>query len=67
MILDAFVKGPLSQARAEAARNYLVDSDEIPSARLEATGCGTEDPLRKVEQTAQDKLDNRRVDLRRIR
>ena len=67
MILDAVVNGPLSQARAEAARNYLVDSDEIPSARLEATGCGTEGPLRKVEQTAQDKLDNRRVDLLQIR
>ena len=67
MILDAVVNGPLSQARAEAARNYLVDSDEIPSARLEATGCGTEDPLRKVEQTAQDKLGNGCVDLRQIR
>jgi outer membrane protein OmpA-like peptidoglycan-associated protein len=67
VILDAVVNGPLSQARAEAVRNYLVDSDEIPSARLEATGCGTEDPLRKVEQTAQGKLHNRRVDLRQIR
>ncbi len=67
MILDAVVNGPLSQTRAEAARNYLVDSDEIPSARLEATGCGTEDPLRKVEQTLLDKLHNRRVDLSQIR
>ena len=64
---DAAVNGPLSQARAETARNYLVESHEIPSARLEATGYGTEDPLRKVEQTAQDKLYNRRVDLRPIR
>ena len=52
VILDAAANGPLSQARAETARNYWVESHGIPSARLEATGYGTEDPLRKVEQTA---------------
>ena len=64
---DESVNGPLSQARAETARAYLVETHEIPAARLEANGFGTEDPLREVEQTSQDKLYNRRVDLRPIR
>ena len=61
------VNGPLSQARAESARDYLVEKFQLNSERLVAKGFGTGDPLREVEESAQDKLYNRRVDLRPIR
>lgn len=61
------VNGPLSQARAESARDYLVEKFQLDSERLVAMGFGTADPLREVEESAQDKLYNRRVDLRPIR
>ncbi len=61
---DEAVNQPLSQARAERAREYLVEEHRIDSSRLVARGFGARDPLREVEETAQDKLYNRRVDLR---
>jgi outer membrane protein OmpA-like peptidoglycan-associated protein len=61
------INGPLSQARADSARDYLVDRFNLDSDRLVAKGFGTADPLREVEKDAQDKLFNRRVDLRPIR
>ena len=64
---DESVNGPLSQARADSARDYLVDNFKLDSDRLVAKGFGTADPLRDVEESAQDKLYNRRVDLRPIR
>lgn len=64
---DEAVNGPLSQARADAARTYLVKEHEIDSSRLVAEGYGAQEPLREVEATAQDKLYNRRVDLRPLR
>jgi outer membrane protein OmpA-like peptidoglycan-associated protein len=64
---DAAMNGPLSQARADSARNYLVARYQITSDRLVAKGYGMSEPLREVEESAQDKLYNRRVDLRPIR
>lgn len=64
---DAAVNGPLSQARADVARRYLVDHHGIDAARLVARGFGEQDPLRAVEENPQDKLFNRRVDLRPLR
>ena len=64
---DEAVNKPLSQARADTARKYLVDSHSIPGERLVATGFGAGEPLREVEENAQDKRYNRRVDLRPIR
>jgi outer membrane protein OmpA-like peptidoglycan-associated protein len=64
---DESVNRPLSQARAEAARAYLVDEHKISPERLVAKGFGTSDPLRAVEETVEDKRYNRRVDLRPIR
>jgi outer membrane protein OmpA-like peptidoglycan-associated protein len=61
---DDAVNQPLSQARAERARDYLVEEHRIDASRLVARGFGAGDPLRAVEETAQDKLYNRRVDLR---
>ena len=61
------INAPLSQARAESARAYLVETYEIASDRIIAKGFGTSEPLREVEENAQDKLYNRRVDLRPIR
>lgn len=61
------INEPLSQARAESARTYLVETYEIASDRIIAKGFGTSEPLREIEANAQDKLYNRRVDLRPIR
>jgi outer membrane protein OmpA-like peptidoglycan-associated protein len=61
------INEPLSQARAESARAYLVETYEIESDRIIAKGFGTSEPLREVEENAQDKLYNRRVDLRPMR
>lgn len=63
---DDVVNQPLSQARAEAARRYLLERHAIDADRLVARGFGADEPLREVEQSAQDKLYNRRVDLRPI-
>ena len=64
---DASVNDPLSQARADSARSYLIEQHDIDPSRLVARGFGTSDPLRPVEETPQDKLYNRRVDLRPMR
>jgi outer membrane protein OmpA-like peptidoglycan-associated protein len=64
---DATMNGPLSQARADTARSYLIEKHGIASGRLIARGFGEEEPLREVEESAQDKLYNRRVDLRPLR
>ena len=64
---DAAMNGPLSQARADSARNYLLERHQITSDRLVAKGYGMSEPLREVEESAQDKLYNRRVDLRPVR
>ena len=54
------INGPLSQARAESARRYLLERHAIDADRLVARGFGMAEPLRAVEETAQDKLYNRR-------
>lgn len=64
---DPDLNGPLSQARAETARAYLVERHRIDADRLVAKGYGESDPLHAVERTPQDKLYNRRVDLRPVR
>ena len=64
---DETINGPLSQARADTARNYLVETYDLASDRIVAQGFGTSEPLREIEKSAQDKLYNRRVDLRPIR
>jgi len=61
---DASVNDPLSKARAESARAYLIEQYQIAPDRLVAKGFGTTEPLRPVEESIQDKLYNRRVDLR---
>lgn len=64
---DEAINGPLSQARAESARAYLIENHALQANRIVAKGYGTTEPLREVEENAQDKLYNRRVDLRPIR
>ena len=63
---DDVVNQPLSQARAESARRYLVEQHAVAPDRIEARGFGADDPLRPVEVNPQDKLYNRRVDLRPV-
>lgn len=63
---DDVVNQPLSQARAESARRYLVEEHAVAPERVEARGFGSDDPLRPVEASPQDKLYNRRVDLRPV-
>ena len=64
---DRAVNQPLSQARADSARAYLVKNHSIAPDRLVARGFGSAEPLRPVESSPQDKLYNRRVDLRPLR
>ena len=64
---DEAVNRPLSQARAQKARDYLVETHSIDEGRLVARGFGASEPLRVVESSPQDKLYNRRVDLRPLR
>jgi outer membrane protein OmpA-like peptidoglycan-associated protein len=61
------INEPLSQARAESARAYLIEAYEIASDRIVAKGFGTSEPLHEIEKSADDKRYNRRVDLRPIR
>ncbi|MFK7897425.1 MAG: OmpA family protein [Myxococcota bacterium] len=58
------VNGPLSQARAESARDYLVENYGIDPERLEARGYGMSEPLHPLERSLREKQVNRRVDLR---
>lgn len=64
---DAAVNQPLSEARAQMARDYLVEQHGVADSRLVAEGFGASEPLREIEANAQDKLYNRRVDLRPLR
>ncbi len=64
---DEAVNQPLSEARAERARAYLIEQHAIDATRVDARGFGATEPLRGVEQTVQDKQYNRRVDLRPLR
>lgn len=64
---DAAVNQPLSEARAQMARDYLVEEHGFDENRLVARGFGASEPLREIEENAQDKLYNRRVDLRPLR
>ena len=64
---DDAVNQPLSQARADSARAYLVKAHKIAPDRLEAKGYGESEPLRQIEESPQDKRYNRRVDLRPLR
>ena len=64
---DEAINQPLSQARAQKARDYLVETYAIGEGRIVARGFGASEPLREVESNPQDKLYNRRVDLRPLR
>lgn len=61
------INQPLSQARAESARAYLVEEHDIASDRIVAEGFGTSEPLYEIEKSPEHKLYNRRVDLRPVR
>ena len=52
----------LSQARAEAVMNYMVNSMRIPTSRLTATGYGETRPVANNE-TAEGRARNRRIDI----
>ena len=52
----------LSQRRAQAVVDYLVDEGEVDGARLAAKGVGEEQLLVSPELTAKDKQQNRRIE-----
>lgn len=54
----------LSQARAEAVRDYLI-SRGVAADRLEARGYGPDEPV-ATNRTAEGRAQNRRVELKRI-
>lgn len=59
------INNPLSQARADAVRNYLISRGVEPS-RLVAKGYGSSKPV-SSNSTEQGKYQNRRIDMVRVR
>jgi outer membrane protein OmpA-like peptidoglycan-associated protein len=59
------INNPLSQARADAVRNYLISRGVDPS-RLVAKGYGDSKPV-APNTTEQGRYQNRRIDLARVR
>ena len=59
------INNPLSQARADAVRNYLISRGVDPS-RLVAKGYGSSKPVAS-NANEQGRYQNRRIDLVRIR
>jgi len=53
----------LSAARAEAVKDYLVSSEAVDSAKIEAVGFGYQKPL-ATNKTSEGRAQNRRVDVR---
>jgi len=56
----------LSQKRADAIRDYIVDKGKLAQGRIEAWGYGSSDPI-KEEVTEEDKRINRRVEFKLIK
>jgi len=56
----------LSQKRADAIRDYIVDKGKLARGRIEAWGYGSSDPI-KEEITEEDKKINRRVEFKLIK
>ena len=52
----------LSQSRAEAVQQYMINAMRIPSYRLIATGFGETNPIANNE-TASGRAQNRRIDI----
>lgn len=59
---DAAANDALSLRRAEAVRQYLVDTGGVPAERLEAQGRGEREPKVDPEETVEDKQRNRRIE-----
>ena len=59
------INNPLSQARADAVRNYLISKGVDPS-RLVAKGYGSTKPVAS-NATEQGRYQNRRIDIVRVR
>lgn len=56
----------LSQERADAIRDYLLDNGKFLPNRIESTGFGSDQPL-KEEQTEDDRRINRRVEFHLVK
>jgi len=61
---DESINLKLSQARAEAIRDYIVDYGSLSSKRVIAKGMGSKMPIVKEEKTEEDRQINRRVEFR---
>lgn len=57
----------LSQKRADAIRNYLIEKFRLEASRIEAVGYGSARPVVANEKTEADKRINRRVEFEVIR
>ncbi|NJL11549.1 MAG: OmpA family protein [Microscillaceae bacterium] len=57
----------LSQARADAIRNYILQRGRFKPARVEAKGFGNTQPIVPDEKTDEDRFKNRRVEFEILR
>ncbi len=61
---DASVNLKLSQARADAIRDYIISYGSLPKERVSAKGMGSTQPIISEEKTEEDKQVNRRVEFK---
>ena len=54
----------LSQRRANAIKQFLIEKGYIADGRIEAIGYGSNNPIRSPEVTDEDKRINRRVEFK---
>lgn len=64
---DAQKNLALSQKRADAIKNYIIERGQIEADRIEAIGYGNQKPIVAEEKTEEDRRINRRVEFELIK
>ncbi len=61
---DSVLNYKLSQARADAIKDYIMEKGKIKQSRISAKGYGSSEPLIKDPENAQERSVNRRVEFK---
>ncbi|PSR03031.1 MAG: hypothetical protein BRD50_06575, partial [Bacteroidetes bacterium SW_11_45_7] len=61
---DSVLNYKLSQARADAIKDYIMEKGKIRQSRISAKGYGSNQPLIKDPENAQERSVNRRVEFK---